>query len=266
MSFNKLNILNKLLNFLGVKSYRQIDNQKINDIISLLKPYDVEIPLIRVGEDTDGGYLLPDILKDIDYCFSPGVGNSSSFEKNLESYGIKSFLADKNVDGPAEKLTNFSFDKKNIHSFNQDHNININDWLLSKVSLSELNKSILQIDTDGFEYEILIALNEKILSEIKILIIEFHGLEFAGNEYFNFILKSVLSKINLFHSPIHIHPNNCCGIHNINKFKIPSVLEVTLLNKKLINQKKPIKFLPNALDRKNVKSKKEIFLENYWYN
>ena len=158
------------------------------------------------------------------------------------------------------------FDKKNIHSFNQDHNININDWLLSKVSLSELNKSILQIDTDGFEYEILIALNEKILSEIKILIIEFHGLEFAGNEYFNFILKSVLSKINLFHSPIHIHPNNCCGIHNINKFKIPSVLEVTLLNKKLINQKKPIKFLPNALDRKNVKSKKEIFLENYWYN
>ena len=107
MSLNKLNILNKLLNFLGVKSYRQIDDQKINDIISLLKPYDAGIPLIRVGEDTDGGYLLPDILNDIDYCFSPGVGNSSSFEKSLESYGIKSFLADKSVDGPAEKRGRF---------------------------------------------------------------------------------------------------------------------------------------------------------------
>ncbi len=266
MSLNKLNILNKLLNFFGAKSYRQVSDKNISDIISLLKPYDTGISLLRIGGDEDGGYLVPNILNDIKFCFSPGVGNSSTFEKNLEDYGITSFLADKSVDGPATKLNNFSFDKKNIHSFSKRDNININDWMLSKISLNEINKSILQIDTDGFEYEILIALEEKILSEIKILIIEFHGLEFVGNEYFNFILKSVLNKLNLFHTVTHIHPNNCCGIHNIGKFKVPSVLEVTLLNNKFINGRKPIKTLPSILDKKNVRKKKEIFLESYWYN
>ena len=264
MSLNKLNILNKILNIFGAKSYRQTDSEKILDIISLLKPYNTEIPLIRIGSDGDGGYLVPDVLDDIKFCFSVGVGKSSSFEENLEKLGIKNFLADKSVDKPAAELDNFTFDKKNIHSFNDKDKINVNDWLYSKIDSSEINKSILQIDTDGFEYEILISLNEKILSEIKILIIEFHGLELVGNEYFNFIFKSVLNKISNFHTVVHLHPNNCCGIEKVSKYKIPSVLEVTFLNNKFIKEKKPVEKLPHYLDKKNVEKKKEIYLESYW--
>ena len=150
MSLDKLSILNKLLNFFNAKSYRQIESHELKKIINLLKPYNVNIPLIRIGDNNDGGYLVPEILHSVDYCFSIGVGKSSSFEKNLEKYNIKSFLADKTVDGPATKLTNYDFDKKNIHSFSKNGKLNINDWLLSKINKNSLNKSILQIDTGGF--------------------------------------------------------------------------------------------------------------------
>jgi len=265
MFSSKLDYLNNILNLFNAKCYRQVSEKKIKDLISLFKPFSLNIQLKRIGSNNDGGYLVPDILDDVKYCFSPGVGNSSNFEKDLEKYNITSFLADKNVNGPATELKKFNFDKKNINSFNCIDKININDWIYSKIDKSEINKSILQIDTDGYEYEILLSINEEILSEIKILLVEFHGLELIGNEFFYNIVESTLEKIKLYHTPIHIHPNNCCGNHKINKFKIPSVLEVIFLNNSLSDNKKEINSLPHKLDSRNVKKKKDIILESYWY-
>ena len=53
------------------------------------------VELIRIGGLNDGGYLFPDIFADIDYCFSPGVSYSASFEEHLANeYNIQSFLED----------------------------------------------------------------------------------------------------------------------------------------------------------------------------
>lgn len=265
MSFTKLDILNYLLSFFNIKSFRQIEKKKINIILLLLKPIDADIKLIRIGSDYDGGYLVPNILHKIKYCFSPGVGKTSSFEKGLEKYNIKSFLADNSVNKPFENLKNFDFDKKNIHAYNKKNKINVNNWIYSKIKKQDLKKSILQIDVDGFEYEILLAIDDLILSNIQILIVEFHNLELIGNEYYYYIVHSVLEKIRLYHTPIHLHPNNCNGLHKINRYKIPSVLEVTFLNNKLIRNKKKIKSLPHYLDNRNVRKKKDIYLETYWY-
>ena len=90
-------------------------------------------------------------------------------------------------------------------------------------------------------------------------------MELVGNEFFYNIVKSSLEKVRLHHTPLHIHPNNCCGIHKINKFKFPSVLEVTFLNSNLIQKKTEINYLPHKLDNKNVKKKDDIKLESYWY-
>ena len=65
MSFTKLNILNYLLSFFNIKSFRQIENKKINIILLMLKPIDADIKLIRIGSDYDGGYLVPNILHKI---------------------------------------------------------------------------------------------------------------------------------------------------------------------------------------------------------
>lgn len=265
MAINKLNILNYFNNFYNAKTYRQIETNKIDNLIKFFKPIDVGIDLIRVGSKNDGGYLIPNIINDVKYCFSPGVGKSSHFEKDLENFNIKSFLADNTVSKIPVKLSNFDFDRKNIHSYNFKDKININTWIHSKIKKEELKKSIFQIDIEGHEHELIFSMNEELLSKIKIMVIEFHGLELMGNEFYNTILKSTLEKLNLYFTSVHIHPNNSSGIHTIGTIKVPSALEVTFLNKKFCKKKKKIDKLPHPLDAKNIIDKKDIYLKKYWY-
>jgi hypothetical protein len=42
-----------------------------------------DVPLIRLGADGDGGYLVPDDLEDVAACFSPGVDDRASFESAM---------------------------------------------------------------------------------------------------------------------------------------------------------------------------------------
>ena len=87
-----------------------------------------------------------------------------------------------------------------------------------------------------------------------------------GEESFYQKLSSVKEKILKNFITVHIHPNNCCGIHNVKKFKVPSVLEVTYLNKTLSSKIGGPCDLPHKLDAKNKIKYKDIFLPKYWIN
>ena len=60
-----------------------------NDILRVLKkllPFKIEHNLMRLGENNDGGYLIPDDLKGIKHCYTVGVGKLTKFEKDLYEY------------------------------------------------------------------------------------------------------------------------------------------------------------------------------------
>lgn len=57
---------------------------KIEDFFKMFRPYDLGYELIRIGSENDGGYLVPNILDEINTCISPGVGHTNSFEKDLK--------------------------------------------------------------------------------------------------------------------------------------------------------------------------------------
>ena len=66
--------------------------------LSQFRKHYISCDLIRIGGDGDGGYLLPNVLDDVSYCFSPGVDYTANFEKELsEKFNIKSFMADASV-------------------------------------------------------------------------------------------------------------------------------------------------------------------------
>lgn len=70
-------------------------SQKKQKLIQKLAPTSIQNNLIRIGCHHDGGYLISNDLENIIACFSPGVGDQSSFEDTLaKEFGIKSFLAD----------------------------------------------------------------------------------------------------------------------------------------------------------------------------
>lgn len=258
-------LVKKILSFYNISSYKNVDNNKIYQLIKLFHPFDLGYDLIRIGENSDGGYLVPNCLNDISFCFSIGVDDKISFEEDLFKRNIKSFLADYSQD--TFKVPNkFNFEKKYIKSFNSDKSLNINDWIEDKRKIIKENNLILQIDVEGYEYEIINSILESNLDQIKILVIEFHDLEYSGNRTIYQIIDSTMNKILKKFDVAHIHANNWKNLVSVNEYKFPSNLEVTFLNKKFTKHKFKIKNLPHELDFKNVNNKLDINLDTYWYN
>ena len=78
-----------------------------------MKVKDLGHNLIRIGSDNDGVIYLPDILDEIDDCFSPGVGKIYEFEKEIGKK-INLFLADGTVDKKNIEIDKFDFINKNL--------------------------------------------------------------------------------------------------------------------------------------------------------
>ena len=254
-------ILKKILSNLGISTYGTVKKKEIFKIVELLRPLNLGHDYIRLGGISDGSYMVPKILNDIKFCFSAGYGGDCSFEKSLENFGIKSFLADHSFDAPTE-LKNFDYQKKFIKSYSSNDSININDWIETSVSLNQ-KKMILQIDVEGSEYEIIHAITENNLQKFDVLVIEFHNLFLANNQIFYKYFLECIYKLKKYFEIFYLQPNNCCGVSNFDTIIFPNVLEITLLNKTRIIKKD--KFTFKNLAVKNILTKKEIILPDYWY-
>lgn len=108
------------------------DRGDLLSFLRKLKPIqNLKTPLVRIGPKGDGGYLLPDDLHGIKACFSPGVGNSTEFERDLCNMGIRCFLADGSVTKPAAEHSLIHFDKVYISTQLQP-SLSLEEWVNSK--------------------------------------------------------------------------------------------------------------------------------------
>ena len=100
LNFFNGNYIKQLKLFL--KNYNKNDLNELNFFLKSLAPVKTDYDLVRIGSENDGGYLVPDDLNDLQYCFSPGVSVNSDFEKHLyDEYKVRSFLCDFSVDKPS---------------------------------------------------------------------------------------------------------------------------------------------------------------------
>ena len=231
---------------------KSVSTNNLETIYQKLRPYQSPVDLIRLGCDGDGGYLLPNDLEGVVSCFSPGVDDQASFEKDLlEKYGIGSHLADYSVDASPKDYHPLSFEKKYIGSHDNDASITLENWIKSRSGFNEKNDFILQMDIEGSEYDTILSTPPYLLNQFRIIIIELHWLDQWGLIVFNKIANAFLGKLlNLFNI-VHIHPNNCEPLTNINGCLVPPVLEITLLRKDRFNSVIPNYVIPHPLDRPN---------------
>lgn len=239
------------------------DNQKLKQFLKQLYPRMIDKPLIRVGSKTDGGYLIPDDLNEIEALFSPGVGTKQDFDHECAEKGIKIFMADASVDGPINNNKNFIFKKKFINSLDNETYISMEQWINdSKTN----NKSdfILQMDIEGAEYEAITSIPNNIISRFRIIIIEFHQLDLLFSRLHFDRIKNPFLKILQTHYCVHIHPNNCCKIVTKEDISIPPVLEFTFIRKDRVTTNGYVQNFPNKLDV-DCTNKEMLILPECWY-
>ena len=245
--------------------------------------------LIRVGNQGDGGYILDKrILKKSTILISFGVGDDWSFEKKCLDLNkkLKIFIYDNSIDFKvflnrfSKYLRRFLTLRSNLQSVTETFKILenylkfrrfINTYNISfapnKISNKVKNKDdiifddtiknsnttnniILKCDIEGDEYKIInqISKNSK---TIEMIVMEFHWVER------NFkIFKNSIKKLKQNYEIIHFHANNN------SKFipkRLPAFVEITLLKKNRIKNKKYVKKLPNSkLDFPNNNKLKDI--------
>tara|TARA_Y100000589_G_C27119615_1_gene615820 strand:- start:503 stop:1321 length:819 start_codon:yes stop_codon:yes gene_type:complete len=240
---------------------------ELENFINRFKEKYVFCELIRIGGQGDGGYLIPNNLKDISYCYSPGVDYTATFEKELsDKYNIKSFMADASVDKAPISGPNFQFLSKYLGSFTDNKFITLSDWLY-ETSGENVKGKILQMDIEGGEYDVLIYEDGKTLSSFSTMVIEFHSMEQLYKKTFLKMISSIFEKIYKYFSICHVHPNNCCGLAELDGILVPRIMEITFIrndyiDKSLINKKI---VLPNILDKKNMGNMDDIIMPEIWW-
>lgn len=242
----------------------------------ILIPHPCPFSLVRIGGQRDGAYLLPDDLKGVSACFSPGVNNYKYFEDVLaKNYAIKAHMCDYSSDLSAFKTPLIprmqSFEKKWLSPVADSISITLEEWV-SRYSPNPSEDLILQMDIEGAEYPILLETDDSILNRFRIIVLELHGLEaFANESQLKQQIGPALSRLNRTHVCVHAHPNNCSGEFHDNStgLNIPHVLEITLIRRDRLVPGRPLILpsLPHRLDIPfNVVHNLPLHLNHAWLN
>lgn len=232
----------------------------IMDNLELLKVYSFD-DKIRYGNNHDGGYVFGHLEGEYDCYISCGISIEESFSRdfinryNMNEYNCFGF--DGTVNSyPYDYTNKISFIKKNIASFNDDHNTNLS-FLMNKY-----DSIFLKMDIEGGEYPWLLSLNETQLKKFKQIVIEFHGITDDGWGCYLYNKIKCLEKLSNTHYIIHAHGNNHGPVLN----GIPDVIELTYVNKNYFSDVPPLNtqsFPIDHLDFPNKPGFNDISLHFY---
>ncbi len=246
-------LYNIVLGFFRKFGYEIVKETPKDELVSLLRsqaPLDSGIRLIRIGNQNDGGYLVPDDLIGISKCISPGCNQDVSFETDLlNRFGIASVIIDKADAKPPILDHSHEYIEKWLSSNDTDELISLSS-LLRKESKGDL---MLQMDIEGAEYEVLLGIPKEDLARFRIILIEFHFLSNLRNQFFfEYVGKSVFEKLSQTHTLVHAHPNNCTPSWSHQGILYPEVIEFSYIRKDRVRTGTTRADVPNILDAPNI--------------
>ena len=235
----------------------------LKNLVRKLRIMEIETKLVRLGSELDGGYVLPDILNEDLVCFSAGVHLNSDFEIDLARRGIRSHLIDFSVSGPAANDPLIGFTRKFLSSSTfMDSHVSLDDWVQSLEPDKEL---ILKIDIEGSEWPVLQSASDSTLERFNLMVIEFHGLDRLGLAGPFSIMNATLNRLLKKFDIVNAHPNNYRGESTFFGARVPEVIELTLVNKRLgISGDRVAKTL-RAPNLPNNPTAVDLELDDFWF-
>lgn len=247
----------------------------VDAALEFLRPKPCPFPLVRLGGNRDGAYLLPHDLEGVAACMSPGVNNRKDFEDEIaERFGIASHMCDRSSD--VNKLATplkpglQTFDKLWLDTTGAEDTVSIAQWI-DQYRPNPEEDLILQMDIEGAEYRNIIATPDVVLRRFRIIVIELHALSTLNSpSRFDEILRPFLEKLASSFVSVHVHPNNAGAwfFTQEKRILVPQILEVTFLREDRLagpdDSVFPV-YIPHPLDIPfNVRNREPLFLDDYW--
>src|SRR5690242_11538865 len=87
---------------------------KVVEAVSLLTPFDIDVPKRRYGPLGDGGYVLADLIGSDHTFLSYGISTEYKFDEYLAMLGHKIFMFDHTIDGIDRTSENMLWFKEGV--------------------------------------------------------------------------------------------------------------------------------------------------------
>lgn len=238
---------------------------RLREVIGKLHPVSSGYELMRVGAIRDAGYLIPDALEGIRYCFSPGVSGDTKLEDQLAEKGLDCFLLDGYYDSPVFKHpAKIHFEKMYLKKEDSHNSLTLDTWKQKSIG-DYKGDLLLQMDIEGWEYETLGSVSDELLQQFRIMVVEFHDL----NVIVNGTWLNVFERICEHFKVVHIHTNNFIQPETftiVDDLVIPKVLEITFMRTDALKgDLQPVTSLPHPLDADNDPNQPSLTLPECWY-
>lgn len=246
----------------GMVIDKRANLSQVRELISTLRPEPQS--LVRIGPDSDGGYLAPDDLDGVVACLSPGVSTECGFDLMLAERGIDIFMADASVTGPPTPHPRFYFTPSYIEPFNGQQSMTFERFADMAHLAHPVGDWLLQMDIEGAEWRVLLSAPEKYLARCRLLIIEFHDLNRVFQASHFDLMASVFKRLLNDFRLVHIHPNNVSKVSAVGDIVIPSIMEFTFhrRDRPFVPAHAPV--YPHQLDRDCVSEKPTLVLPRIW--
>jgi hypothetical protein len=207
-----------------------------NDVLNLIKlirPWAMSrTPKVRIGNNYDGGYVVPATVLDCDAVVSIGVGPDVSFDLVLAERGARILQFDHTVEGTPQKHANFTFAKLGWGQRTEGEFISF-DEIYSRLMALNPKRSLLKFDIEGGEYDVLETTRLEHLAAFDVIACEIHDIERLSDPEFFAKVRRTFEKLTTHHVPVHLHANNYQSVILVEGVPIPKVLELSFLRKDL---------------------------------
>jgi len=250
------------INFKHLRVSKFTPNESVLNYFNQLRPVNNGYQLLRIGSNSDSGYLVPNDFDGISHCFSAGCDKKWTFELDLQMrFGIHSHLIDSEDKRPSDLSSEHTYTPKWLGSNTTKSFLTLNEWVSLNSSYHD-EEYILQMDIEGYEWLTLLNLDKEFFSKFRILVIEFHGTKnLVNKKHFDETFLPIINQLTKHFDPVHIHGNNCYGLVSFGKFSFPEIFEVTFHRKDRAKQYKGYAVLPNSLDSRNVPENADLVFE-----
>ncbi len=243
---------------------RSITQDDVLDFIALVRPLAMaRNSKVRVGNDYDGGYVLPAVALDCDAVLSIGVGPDVSFDIAFASRGARIAQFDHTVDRPPVSHDNFSFYKKGWGAETGGDLLSFSDIMKAFARLDPV-RALLKFDIEGAEYQALDRLDPGALLPFDVIVCEFHDFGKLGEPGFYDTARRCIEKLTAFHAPVHLHANNYAGLSLVTGIAVPNVMEFSFLRRDLDSFPRRCREpIPGTLDRPNNPYFPDLYLNAF---
>lgn len=243
--------------------YDRRKQNRVLDLLALMRPMSMRTQTkVRLGNDYDGGYVVPAAALNCDAVVSIGVGPDVSFDFALAQRGARIIQFDHTVEKTPIDHPAFRFFKKGWGPQTEGEFLCLRD-IDAQLEGNPLHK-LFKFDIEGGEYDIFQTMTPEDLQSYEVICCELHDFSKLADEAFYGKAKHLLECLAHFHAPVHLHANNYANFILVEGVPIPEVLELSYLRRDLDSfdgySREPI---PGPLDRPNQPFKADLCMNPF---